>query len=786
MIFNYLKTAWRNLWKNKFYSGLNILGLAIGLGTGIMILLWIKDELSYDRFHKNTPELYRVVSNIGSGSSQQAWSGSPAPIAVYAKREIPAVINSIRVMPNGEYATYRYGSKEFSDMKPAYTDSTFFTIFSFQLITGNKQRPFPTDNSIVISQTAAKRIFGDEDPIGKVITGDKKDNFIVSGIMADFPVNSSIQYDMLFSNVLVAKFYTGNDYWKSMDEDWGNYNYSTFLQVKSGTPLTSVEQKLTKLQHEHNQYDKSSFYTLQNFDKIHLYTADGNGSAMQIVRIFMAVAVFLLVIACINYVNLSTARALLRSREVSMRKVIGAPKWQLFLQFVVETAVLFLLATIFACLLIFAMMPLYNSLSGKQLTFNLAEPGVWKVIGITILGTLTAASIYPALLLSSFKPIEALKGKIVSGIGSGGLRRSLVVLQFVFSVILIISTIIIARQLSYVRNKQLGYDRTYVFTMRLRNMFGHYDAVRNELLKQPGITGVASAGGNVISLGSTTGDTDWDGKEPNSAFIITQLSMDKEFMPMMKMELKEGKGFTGSPADSTHYILNETAVKKMGLKDPVGKRFALHDVNGTIIGIVKDFHFRSLKEQIEPAIFMYRPASNLIYVRTTGKDASNAIAAAKKLWQQYNADFPFAYRFMDETFENMYKADQQAGVLFKVFAGIAVFISCMGLFGLATYTAQVKQKEIGIRKVIGASVFSITTLLSREFLKLVLLSIIIASPLAAWLMYKWMQDFSYRTDIPWWVFPVAGLVAVVIAIATVSIQAVKAALVNPVKSLKSE
>ncbi|MFT3823427.1 MAG: ABC transporter permease [Chitinophagaceae bacterium] len=786
MIFNYLKTAWRNLWKSKFYSGLNILGLAIGLGVGIMILLWVRDELSYDKFHKNTPELYRVISNIGSGSSQQSWSNSPAPIATYGRKEVAPVVNAVRITPNYDYVTYRYNSKEFSDMKAAYTDSTFFNVFSFQLISGNKDRLFPSDNSIILSQSLAKSMFGDEDPIGKVIIADKKDSYIVGGVMADFPANSSMQYNMLFSTSVIAKTYTSNDYWKSMDEDWGNYNFATFLQIKDQASLESVEKKLTTLLHDHNQYDKTSFFTLQAFDKIHLYTADGNSGAMQIVRIFLAVAIFLLVIACINYVNLSTARSLLRSREVSMRKVIGAPKWQLFLQFVVETGLLFVLSTILACLLIFALMPLYNNLSGKQLTFNLTDPGVWKIIGITILGTLAASSIYPALLLASFKPIEALKGKISSGIGSVGLRRSLVVIQFVFSITLIISTIIIARQLSYIRNKQLGYDRSYVFTMRLRNMGQHYDAVRNELMKQPGITGVSCASGNIMNLGSTTGDTDWDGKEPKSTFVITQLGMDKEFMSMMNMQLAEGKGFTGTPADSVHVILNETAVKKTGIKDPVGKIFSLHDVKCTIIGVVKDFHFRSLKEKIDPSIFYYRPVSSVAYVKTTGKDAPKAIAAAQKLWKQYNADFPFTYKFMDENFENMYKADQQAGVLFEVFAIIAIFISCVGLFGLATYTAQVKQKEIGIRKVIGASVLSITTLLSREFLKLVLLSIVIASPLAGWLMYKWMQDFNYRTSIPWWVFPLSGLLAVLIALATVSIQAVKAALVNPVKSLKSE
>ena len=785
MFKNYFKTAWRNLWNNRFYSSINLLGLSIGLAVGLIILLWVKDELSYDRFHKDTPNIYRVVAHLGTGSSKQVWGNVPAPIGVYGKNQVPEVKEAVRIVDNYDYSVFQYGDKQFKESKTAYIDPSFFTLFNFPILSGSKTHFFPDNNSILLTASTAKKYFGNEDPIGKVIKADNKDNFTVRGVIADFPENSTLKYDILFPLERRAEQYTANDYWKSMDEDWGNYYAFTFLQVSPGSSIEAIEKKLTQIQHTHHPDSKSTSYTLQSLGKLHLYAPDGSSSAMQMVRIFFVVAILLLLIACINYVNLSTARSMLRAKEVSVRKIIGAAKVQLFLQFIVETLILFILATVLAIVIMYVLMPFYNSLSGKNSSFQIADARIWTTIGLTIAGTLIASSIYPALLLSSFKPILALKGKIGMGIANTRFRQMLVVTQFSFSVILIIGTLIIGRQMRFIRDKELGFDKSHVFTVNMRDMEQHFDAVKTELLQQPGITGITSANSNIVQVSSTTGDTDWEGKDPNSSFLVHPMAIDAQFIPQMKLELAAGQNFRGDKADSARIILNETAVREAGIKDPIGKWFTLWQTKAQIVGIVKDFHAASLKTKIEPLALYYRPASYLMYVRTTGKDATKALAAVEKRWKQYNAGFPFEYRFLDDTYDRLYKSDQRTSKLFNVFAGIAIIISCLGLFGLATYTAQVKTREIGIRKVLGASVTAVTSLLAKDFMKLVLIAIVIATPIAWLLMSKWLQSFVYRTHISPVIFIVAGIMALGIALVTVSSQAIRAALMNPVKSLKS-
>ena len=790
MIKNYFKTAWRNLLNNKFYSAINIVGLTIGLAVGLLILLWVNDELSFDRFNTKAAQIYKVNAQIGTGTSRQVWGGVPGPVATFALKEVPGVQNAVRIITSYDYSIFRYQDKLLKEEtgKCSYADPSIFKIFDFKLIKGNVNNPFPTNNSIILTQSAAKRYFGDADPIGKVLLADNKDNYVVNGLMADFPNNSSISGDILFSINVRKNQYHATDYWKSMDEDWGDYYATTYLQLQPGTSITEVGDKLTMIHVKHQSGVKLSdgHFLLQPLIQTHLYNPDGTSPAMQTVRVFAIVALLILIIAAINYINLSTARAMLRSKEVSVRKIIGAARAQLFLQFITETILFFSISLILAFGLIAILMPFYNDLSGKQMHFDLFNGDVWKVIGFTVLITLVASSIYPALLLSSFKPINALKGKLSLGVGNAVFRKVLVVCQFVFSIGLIIGTLIINRQLTFIREKELGFDRSFVFSVPMRDMQSHYLAVKGELLNQACIQGVTTANNNIVSQGNTTGDTDWDGKDPNQGFLIHPMSVDKDFIPVFKLKLALGANFTGVKTDSAHYILNETAVRDAGIKNPVGKRFKLHDVNGIIIGVVKDFHFASLKQKIEPFIFQYQPDTWQLFVKTTGKDAPQAVKAVKTAWERYNPNFPFDYTFLDETFDKLYKSDQHTGILFNVFAVIAIMISCLGLFGLATYTAQVKVKEIGIRKVLGASVANITAMLSKDFLTLVLLSIVIASPIAWYAMNKWLEDFVYRATIQWWIFALAGLAGVVIALATISFQSVRAALANPVKSLKNE
>jgi putative ABC transport system permease protein len=790
MIKNYFKTAWRNLFNNKFYSAINIIGLTVGLAVGLLILLWVNDELSFDRFNKKADQIYKVNAQIGTGTSKQVWEWVQGPVATYALKEVPGVKNAVRILGDDDYSVFRYHDKllrqESGTLK--FTDPSIFKVFDFKLLKGNVNNPFPTDKSIIITQSTAKRYFGDDDPIGKVLVADNKDNYVVNGVMADFPGNSSIKADMLFSINIRKNQYSPKDYWKSMDEDWGNYYSYTYLQLQPGTSLKAVEDKLTRIHVSHQAGSKLSdgHYILQSLTKIHLYNPDGSSSAMQTVKVFAIVAVLILLIAAINYINLSTARAMLRSKEVSVRKIIGAARTQLFLQFIIETILFFSISLILAFAIISLLMPLYNDISAKQMHFDLLNKDIWKVIGFTVLITLVASSIYPALLLSSFKPINALKGKLSLGVGNAVFRKVLVVCQFVFSIGLIIGTLIINRQLNYIRQKELGFDKAYVFSVPMRDMESHYLAAKGELLNQSAILGVTTADNNIISQGGTTGDTDWDGKNPNEGFLIHPMSIDKDFLNVFKLKLAYGANFTGVKTDSVHYILNETAVRNAGIKNPVGKRFKLWGINGIIIGVVKDFHFASLKQKIEPFIFRYRPDTWQIFVKTTGKDVPKAIKAVEKVWRRYNPSFPFDYTFLDQTYDSLYKSDQRTGTLFNVFAVIAILISCLGLFGLATYTAQVKVKEIGIRKVLGATVTNITTMLSKDFVTLVILAIIIATPIAWYAMNKWLEDFVYRATIQWWIFALAGIAAISIALITISFQSIRAALANPVKSLRSE
>lgn len=785
MLKNYLKTAWRNLLKNKFYSFINIVGLTVGLAIGILILLWVQNELSFDSFHKKTPNIYRMAIFGGTGASRQIWSQDVAPMGPLAKQQLTGVKDQVRITGNEFFSMFRYQDKVFGNENVVFADPSFFSIFDFPLAEGNTAKPFANDNSVVITKKSAKKYFGDENPIGKVIVADDKANFTVSGVINDFPDNSSFNMDMIMPmSYHINKKLADNKV--DVNSNFSNFGYETYLLLNPGIDPQSLKTKLFNIHISHKKDDTDVEYLLLPLTKMHLYHLDGSDGGISTVRIFIVIALLILVIACINYVNLSTARSMLRSKEISMRKIIGAAKSHLFLQFIVETALLFLIAAGLAIMLIYALMPAFNELSGKQLVFNFNDYHIWIVILATISGTLIVSSIYPALLLSSFEPLKALKGKVSAGIGDVTFRKILVVTQFTFSVVLIIGTIVITNQLSFIRSKQLGYDKSHVLGFWMRDMAKHYDAVKAELLKQPGVLGVTRSNSNIVRLGGLTGDNDWDGKEANQTFIVHPMAIDKDFMSFFKMKLVQGAGFTGAVANSTHFILNEAAVKEIGLKNPIGKRFRMWKTNGTIIGVVKDFHFASMREKISPAIFYYTPNLNSMYIKTDGRNAQKAINAAQEQFKQYNGQYPFDYTFLDDIFNNLYKGEQREGTLFNYFAGIAIMISCLGLLGLAAFTAQVRTREIGVRKVLGASVTEIIGLLAKDFIKLVLIAIAIAIPAAWFSMNKWLEDFAYRINIGWYVFVLAGLMAILIAFITISFQSVKAALANTVKSLRSE
>ena len=788
MLKNYFKSAWRSLAKNKFYSILNISGLTAGLAVGILILLWVQDELGFDLFNNQSKQIFRLENQVGTGSSIQIWSVTNAPIATRAKAELPEVKDAVRISYNGFFTAFAYGNKVFSETRAFFTDPSLFSIFGYRWISGNKSDPFPNDHSVVITSSTAKRYFGDLDPVGKVIVADRQTGFQVSGVIADFPKNSSFVADMLFPlQQANKKMHVDRGDKQTIEDDWETFNYTTYLLLKPGSSIPALAKKLRDIHLRYEPADTDIKFLIQPLSKMHLYKADGSDAGMDTVRIFMIVAILILAIACINYVNLSTARAVLRAKEVSLRKIVGAGRSQLFFQFILETGLFFLLATGFAMILIFLLMPVFNQISGKELLFRLDDSRIWSVIGLSVLCTLIASCIYPAMLLSSFSPINALKGKISKRLGEGSFRKILVVTQFAISVALIAGTLVIGKQLNYIHSKALGYDKSQVFSFILPDGKTHYEAVKASLLSNHSVLAVTRSSESIISLGNQTGDNDWDGKQANQTFMVYDINVDKDYIPFFKLELKEGRNFTGEIADSNHVILNETAVKQAGIKHPIGKRFRVHNHNCTIIAVVKDFHFASLKKKIEPAVLYSDPSFGyFLQVRTRGKDAYLAIAAAESIWKQYNPGYPFSYHFLEEDFENLYRSESRTNALFQVFAGIAILISCLGLLGLASYTAQVRTREIGVRKVLGASATNIVRLLAKDFVKLVCIGILIAMPISWYTMNGWLQDFAYKINMGWLTFAIAGFIAISIALLTISFQSVRAAMANPVKSLRTE
>ena len=798
MLKNYFRIAWRNLKANKFYSIVNISGLGVGLATGIMLLLWVKNEFSYNRFNRNYKNIYQVNSHITflEGKSL-AWQGVPGPLCVMAK-EIPGVISVLRLVSDDENPTLSEKvlsngdqTRVFDDNSIVYADGNFLSFFNYKLLHGNRDAFLPNAHAVALTQSTAKKLFGTEDAIGKIVRFDKN-SFTVTAVLQDFPHNSSLQYDAIFPVDYYAHQFTangGNHGWKTIDEDINAYSFRTFLQLNPNANTSNIETKLTHLFNATGSGQAPTVFQLQNLGDLHLIGIDGNISALQMVRIMALVAILILIIASINYVNLSTARALTRIREVSIKKIIGAKRSQLFLQFITETVLTFVFAVFVAITLIILLKPLYDRITGEQLTLSLSNVSVLEILFLTLLVTIPISSIYPALLLSSFNPLGAVREKSFLGIKTSSFRKSLVVLQFMISFILLVSTIVMGNQMAYIRNKDLGYDKNYVFTVSFpAEAAKNTDAIENELLLQKGILNVSfSSAEDITDVTEVSGDIVWDGKENNVPFMLWRVQADKNFIPTMKYQLIAGTNFTGTSSDDNKYILNETAVKAMGLKPPyIGTKIGYGNADGEILGVIKDFNFKSLKDPITPLVIRTSGLKNILYVRTTGAGAQAAVKAAELQYKKYATNAPFSYGFLDKKFESHYQLQQRARTVFTTFAAIGILISSLGLFGLATYTAQVKTKEIGIRKVLGASVGSVVQLIGRDFLKLVIIATVIATPLAYWAMNKWLQEFAYRIDISGWTFAIAAIISLVIALIAISFQSIKAGIANPVKSLRTE
>lgn len=787
MIRNYLRTAWRNLFNNRTYSFINIAGLGLGLATGFIILLWVYQEYSMNMYHKNADRIYKVNATIKFGSEQTViWENTPAPVAVFARENINDIEKAALLKINyGAKQVVKYGEKIFVEDKIGYTENPLFEIFDFPIVAGDDKKPLADGLSVVLTEKTARRYFDKDDPLGKTIRF-RDTLFTVSGVMKDFPASSSIQADMLFTMDIIRLQFRGNGQWKTLEQDWGNHNYFTFCLMKKGTGTENAAQallKTAKKAHPNSSVISFPFVPLKN---LYLYKPDGTKGRIIMVEIFFIVAVFVLLIACINYVNLVTAKATQRIKEVSIRKIIGAGKKQLFWQFFTEAGVLLMLAGFIALVFGALLLPLYKQVSGNAVVYDVADWKLWKLV-IVLMGTMwLLTGLYPALLLSSFRPLQSLRGNGLL-VNAGLLRKSLVVLQFVVSITLLLSTVFIHRQMNYVMNKDLHVNTENVLAIPAWKIMEHAQQFKQEIAQSSYVKGVTSSNLSFFDGGNSSTDLEWPGKQADEKLVIWDIAGDQKFMKFFNTDILDGSDFSKTSPGSSDYILNETAVRKMGLKNPVGQVIKYHEQSGTVIGVVKDFHFESLHKELEPALLRYDTAeSAIVYVKVPQQNTKEVIAYARKLWKKYEQQLPMEYSFLDDQLAKQYDKETRASHLFDAFSLITLLISCLGLFGLAAYSAERRTKEIGIRKVLGAEVSQLAALLSREFIVLVVVAIVIAVPLV-WLgMNKLLEYFAYRISLDWWVFLITCMAAIITALATVSFQAIKAAMANPVKSLRTE
>jgi len=799
MIKNYFKTAFRNLLKNKVTGFINLFGLSIGMTAAVFIFLWVHNEESFDNYHPSKNNIFRITHALDIGETEAwIWENSPMLMAEAAKKEIPEVEKSARLVPNIWAApVLNVNHKLFSEKTTAWVDKTWFNVFHYDFVAGNEvafsQNPF----SIILTSSKAKKYFGDANPVGQTILVDTV-NYTVQAVIKDNPTNSSFQFDILLQldgRLSDPKIYKN-------DKTWNNFGYVTFIELRPDANRSRVEAGLNDIINK-NRTNHNDKISLQPLGAMYFESNVQNSSLphgnKKITYIFSLLGILLLIIACINYVNLTTAKASLRAKEVSIRKIIGAKRSGLFFQFIAESLTISVLALVVTAVLIKLCLPVFNDLAEMNFALDLSASSVWKILGVTLLFATLLNGVYPAVLLSSFKPLSVFRGISVLKLNDGAVRKGLVVFQFTLSVILIIGTIVIYKQMRFVQNTNPGYNISQVMGIRIpyKSFYGSRGAeresfllaMRQELRSQNSISLVSSGGAEIVNVdAASSGAFDWDGRDTAYNPTVARLSVDTGFKNMFQLKLRDGRWFNAEKSDENNYILNETAVAGFNLKQPViGQRFTMNGDTGQVIGVVKDFHYKNMHEKIGPMVLSNNGGTDsYFFIKTSPGNIQKAVSAVGAVWTKFIPSEPYEYKFLDDSFNNLYKADMKASKLIFIFSAIAVIICVLGLFGLAAFTAEQRTKEIGIRKVLGASVAQISTLLSKDFVKLVLAAIVLASPIAWWAMNKWLEDFAYRINIGAWIFLLAGSIALFIALITISFQAIKAALANPVKSLRAE
>ena len=787
MIKNFFKVAYRNLLRNKGFSVINILGLAVGMASAMVILLWIQNEVSYDQFHEKKDRIYEAWNRAEFSGELQCWNTTPKVLARTLERDLPEVEQAVRV----DWANNRLFSIGDKRLNVAgnIVDSNFLQVFSFPLLKGNAATALKDMHSVVLTEKLAKKIYGNEDPMGKVIKIDNKENFTVTGIVKDLPTNTRFNFEYLLP--WSYKRFQGDD-----DEYWGNNSTRTYVLLKPNASEAAANAKMKVLKPKYDKDETKWEMFIYPMHKWRLYSSFTNGKEdgggrIEFVRLFGIIAAFILLIACINFMNLSTARSEKRAKEVGIRKVVGAKKGGLITQFIGESILISFLAAILAVVLVQISLPAFNSLTDKQLAIEYNNIYFWLAAVGFILFTGVLAGSYPAFFLSSFQPVKVLKGTFKKANALVTPRKVLVVLQFTFAIILIICTIIVKQQIDYAQNRETGYNRNnLVYHLFTGDIEKNYMLIKNELLNSGVAASVTKTSAPITQSWSDGWGQEWEGKDPNDKTDFFRYNEDEGLGVTAGLTFIQGRDFDLKkfPTDSTGMIINESALKVMKFKDPIGKIVKDNGTDWHIVGVIKDFILTNPYEPTKPMLIAGAKAwfqTMLIKLNSNTSTADN-LKKAEAVFKKYNTEYPFEYKFVDEEYAQKFEDEQRQGTLAALFAGLTIFISCLGLFGLATYMAENRIKEIGVRKVLGASVAGIATLLSRDFLKLVIVSFIIAAPISWWAMNAWLQDYNYRVSIEWWVFALAAIVSVIIAIVTVSYQAIKAAVANPVRSLRTE
>ncbi len=811
MFTNYLKIAWRNVLKNKTFSAINITGLAIGLSCFLLISLYVTDELSYDQHNEKAGRIFRINSDIKMGGTHLNLAVCSDPMGATLKKDYPQVEEFVRFYNSSGSKLIKKGNEFIDEHNVAHADSTLFNVFTLPAVDGDIKNALNEPNTVVITESTAKKYFGNTNAAGKFIETNEEQNklYKITAVIKDIPKNSHFNFDFIFSM-------------DNVDYQFGNFmshNFQTYILLKEGADYKTFEKNFTQVIEKYILPQAKQFMQVSSMDEfkkagnnleyhlmpvtdIHLksdrFPELGVNGNMQTVYIFSAVAVFILLIACINFMNLSTARSANRAKEVGIRKVLGTNKNALIWQFLTESTLMVFIALLIALLLAALVMPFFNDVSAKSLT--LGSLLNYKVLPLLLLLPFVAGALaggYPAFFLSSFQPIAVLKGRINAGFKRSGLRSGLVVFQFFVSIVLIIGVTIIYNQLNFIQNKKLGFNKDQVLVINGTNALGNKaETFKNELAKMSGVKSAAFSGYLPVS-NSARSDNTYSGEavmNDKNGFNMQTWNIDYDYLNTLGMELIQGRNFSREfGSDSSAVIINETTAKILGFTNPIGKKIYTFDnlvpptpISYTIIGVVKNFHFESLRQNIAPLCFRIGYSNWSTALKVSATEINQLVKNIESKWKVMAPGMPFSFQFLDESFDNMYRTEQRVGKIALAFAILTIFIACLGLFGLATYMAEQRTKEIGVRKVLGASVGNLVSMLSKDFLRLVLLAAILAFPIAWYAMYKWLQDFAFKVDISWWVFVVAGVVALLIALLTVSFQAIKAALANPVKSLRTE